>query len=162
MSAPRIVGLDELPGLVGLTFEGYPVTVTRAERNVFDAVTHVIEAYPEADPVEFGPDIVEGFHTLALLDAICSFVMRFDPATTYAYNYGLDRVRFTSPVLVGTELQSTVETTDVERHGEGYKVLRRVTVRTAGSASPSLIADWWVLVLPQGTDQSGLVSPTGD
>lgn len=149
MTDQRIIGLHEMPALEGTVFDGAPIVVTRAERDVFDAVSHVSEAYSEPLPDDFPVDIVEGFHTLSLVDAMSTLVMKFDPDTTYNYNYGVDRVRFMSPVPVGKPLQSQIEVREVDAKGDGYKILRRVTVYVDDIDRPSMVADWWVLVLPQ-------------
>ena len=46
-------------------------------------------------------DLVDGFLLLSLVAHADLARPLLDPTTTYAYNYGLDRVRFTRPVHVG-------------------------------------------------------------
>lgn len=147
--ASDVITLDEVPSLAGTSYVGASMTVTEQERDLFEHVTWVDRAYPQPDAPEFPARIVEGFHTLALLDAMAALVRPFDPATTYAYNYGLDRVRFVSPVRIGDELESRFECTEVAVKNSGWLVRRRATVTVTGADQPALVADWLLYVLPR-------------
>lgn len=145
----RVIRLEDIPRLAGTSHSGAPITVSRAERDQFEDLTHVTIAQPEQLPPEFPADIVEGFHTLSLLLAMTELVRPFDPATTYGYNYGLDRVRWVSPVRIGDELHSTFECTGVEEKGDGWVVRWSCIVAVAGAARPAMVAEWLVHVLPR-------------
>ena len=147
----RAIAIDEIPHLSGASHDGTPMTVTREQRDQFERLTLVDRAHPELDPPEFPADIVEGFHALALLDAMSELARPFDPATTYAYNYGLDRVRWTSPVRIGDQLQSRFECTGVDPKGIGWLVRWSCTVTVLGSQKPAMVAEWLVYVLPRDT-----------
>ncbi len=146
------IPIEEIPHLKGRTHDGVPLIVTRDERDQFERLTLIDRAHPEPDPADFPTDIVEGFHTLALLDAMTTLAAPFDPATTYGYNYGLDRVRWVSPVRIGDELHSRFECTDVTAKGDGWLVRYSCTVTVAGAATPTMVADWLVYVLPRPVD----------
>jgi acyl dehydratase len=73
----------------------------------------------------------------------------FDPDTTYAFNYGLDRVRFVSPVMIGDLVHSAFEVLEVVPKGIGWLVLRRGTLTVEGGDRPAVVADWWLYVLPR-------------
>lgn len=145
----RAISLEEIPMLAGTSHSGAPLRVSREQRDSFERITLVDLAHPEQQPAEFPADIVEGFHTLALLDAMSELARPFDPVTTYAYNYGLDRVRWVSPVRIGDELHSTFECTRVEPKGAGWLVHWTCTVTVAGAERPALVAEWLVYVLPR-------------
>lgn len=145
----RLITLDQIPNLAGTSHSGAPLTVTKAERDQFEALTLVTLAHPEQQPAEFGADIVEGFHTLALLDAMTELARPFDPTTTYAYNYGLDRVRWVTPVRIDDELHSLFECTAVEPKANGWVVHWHCTVTATGADRPAMVADWLVYVLPR-------------
>lgn len=145
----RAIAIHEIPLLPGTSHEGAALTVTREQRDQFERLTLVDRAHPEPDPPEFPRDIVEGFHTLSLLDAMSELARPFDPVTTYAYNYGLDRVRWVSPVRIGDTLHSRFECTAVDPKGAGWVVHWRCTVSIEGSDRPVMIADWLVYVLPR-------------
>lgn len=145
----RIITFDEIPHLAGTTHAGVPMTVTRSERDAFEGLTLVHLAHPEQQPAEFPANIVEGFHVLSLLDAMTGLARPLDPVTTYAYNYGLDRVRWVSPVCIGDELHSTFDCTAVEAKGEGWLIRWTCTVTVAGADRPAMVADWIAYVLPR-------------
>jgi acyl dehydratase len=153
------VKLSEIPELAGSSFDGDPFVVSNEERELFEHVTWVDRAYPEPDAPEFPRDLVEGFHTLALLDAVATLVRPFDPRTTYGYNYGLDKVRFVSPIRIGDRVNSHFEVLRVQPKASGWLVLRRCTLTVEAATRPAMVADWWVLVLPRsdsGTAAGGL------
>lgn len=145
----QAITLEEIPHLAGTSHSGATMTVTRAERDQFELLTHVTVAQPESMPPEFPANIVEGFHTLSLLAAMTELARPFDPATTYAYNYGLDRVRWVSPVTIDDELHSTFHCTSAEPKGDGWVVRWNCTVTVVGAERPAMVADWLVLVLPR-------------
>jgi acyl dehydratase len=144
-----ICAFDAMPDLIGRTFEGEPFTVSQTERDTFDNVTWVTRAYGGTDPSDFPSDILEGFHSLALLDAVAKLATpwRFDKIT-FGYNYGLDRVRFTAPIHIGDRVLSSFKITDVRKRGAGYLVLRHCELTVEGAAGPALVADWWSLIMP--------------
>lgn len=145
----RAITIDEIENLIGTSHNGVPMTVTREQRDHFERLTFITQAHPEPDPPQFPADIVEGFHTLALLDAMSELARPFDPSTTFAYNYGLDRVRWVSPVRIGDRLNSRFDCTGVERKGDGWLVRWSCTVTVVGGQKPTMIADWLVYVLPR-------------
>lgn len=146
----RIVSLHEIPSLVGERFVREGFTVSRSERDVFEAVTGVTDAYPEDDAPEFPSDIVEGFHSLSLLDPLSTKLLRFDPKTTYGFNYGLDRVRFIAPIRIGAELDFWFDVKEVQPKNGGHLVLRECGMKFSGTDGPCLLAEWWTLILPSG------------
>jgi acyl dehydratase len=143
------IALADIPTLKGTSFRGEPFVVTEAERDEFERVTWVTRAYPEPDAPQFPEGIIEGFHSLALLDAVATLARPFDPATTYGYNYGLDRVRFISPILIGDEVHSEFEVRDVVPKDPGWLILRRCVLTVGGASRPALVADWWLYILPR-------------
>jgi carnitine-CoA ligase len=145
----RKITIDEIPHLPGTSHTGAPMRVSRDQRDQFEHVTLVSVAHPGPQPAEFPPDLVEGFHTLALLDAMTELARPLDPATTYAYNYGLERVRWISPVRIGDDLQSEFTCMAVEAKGDGWIVHWGCTITVAGATRPAMVADWLVYVLPR-------------
>jgi acyl dehydratase len=57
-------------------------------------------------------------------------------------NYGLNRVRFTSPVPVGSKVRGSMELVDVTDVHGGVQVTNKVTVEIEGSERPALVAEW--------------------
>jgi acyl dehydratase len=150
MSAATPISFAAIPDLVGRTYEGEPFVVTRQERDAFEHITWIDRAYPEPDAPGFPEDIIEGFHSLALLDAVATLAEPFDPRTVTGYNYGLDRVRFTAPIHIGDRVLSRFKIAEVRPRGEGYLLLRHSELSVEGAGRPALVADWWVFLLPVG------------
>lgn len=145
------VELDDLPEMVGRTFSGETFTISRSERDAFEAITWVSEAYDTPDLPEFPSDIVEGFHLLSLIDPLSMKLLKVNPEASFGFNYGLDRVRFIEPILIGQPLTFQFEITGVRRKGDGYLMLRTCRMDHVGQTDrPAMIADWWTLSLPGG------------
>ena len=59
-------------------------------------------------------------------------------------NYGFDRVRFVSPVTVGSRIRVQAQLKSVELKGNAVQATRSMTVEIEGSEKPALVADWVV------------------
>jgi acyl dehydratase len=88
----------------------------------------------------FGTTIAHGFLTLSLLPMIGSQIYRVDNAAM-TINYGLNKVRFTSPVPVGSRVRGSIELLDVEDVSGGVQVTNKVTLEIEGSQRPALVAE---------------------
>ncbi|WP_395693502.1 MaoC/PaaZ C-terminal domain-containing protein [Nocardioides sp.] len=147
------LGLDEIAALEGRTFSGPWFELDDRDRDAFAAATWLDQVYPDPPPPEFGNDVVEGFLTLGLLDALWNQVMRFDRESTYTMNYGLDRVRFVSPVRVGQRLRLELQVRQVSRRPDGLVVRLGCQIAIDGQDRPGLVADWLLIVRPRGGDR---------
>lgn len=145
------VRFEDLPNTVGAIVEGEPFALGAADSELFARSTWLDKAYPSGDVPEFPEDIVEGFWILAMLDAVHRFATAADDDTMWGLNYGLDKVRFITPVHLGDILIPTFETLAVTPKDQGFKVLYHCTFRHEASGTPAMIADWWTFVLPRGT-----------
>jgi acyl dehydratase len=56
-------------------------------------------------------------------------------------NYGLDRVRFPSPVRVGSRVRARVRLTGVSEITSAIQIKRQVTVEVDGSDKPAMVAE---------------------
>jgi acyl dehydratase len=140
-------GLDELRAAAG-THIGTSdwVTIDQSRVNLFADATddhqwiHVDEEKAKAGP--FGGTIAHGFLTLSLLPELLSQVYRID-GTKMGVNYGLNKVRFTAPVPVGSKIRGVVDLAEVaDVKGGAVQVTSRVTVEIEGSERPALVAEW--------------------
>ncbi|CAN7505290.1 MaoC family dehydratase [Caballeronia sp. LjRoot29] len=89
----------------------------------------------------FGGPIAHGFLTLALVPMWLEQCVPFQQKM--GVNYGMNKVRFMSPVRVGTKLRASfvAETvTDVEEGG--VQVIWRVTVQKEGGDKPVCVAEF--------------------
>ncbi|WP_031088026.1 MaoC family dehydratase [Streptomyces sp. NRRL WC-3549] len=88
----------------------------------------------------FGTTIAHGYLTLSLLPALVPQVLRVEGAKM-GINYGTDKVRFPSPVPVGSRLRATAVLKNVEEAGGGVQVTALVTVEREGGDKPVCVAE---------------------
>ncbi|MGE3288294.1 MAG: MaoC family dehydratase [Pseudonocardia sp.] len=89
----------------------------------------------------FGSTIAHGFLSLSLLVPMVWSAYTVE-GVKMGVNYGLNKVRFTSPVKVGSRVRGNVELVDVSDVQGGVQVTTKVTVEIEGSERPALIAEW--------------------
>jgi len=89
----------------------------------------------------FGATIAHGFLTLSMLPLFIQDALRFDDVRM-SVNYGLNRVRFTSPVPVGSELRARFRLVGIEDvAGQGMQVTMEATIERKGSDKPVCVAE---------------------
>jgi acyl dehydratase len=121
------------------------LTITQEQVNQFAQATgdhqwiHVDVDKARAGP--FGAPIAHGFLTLSLLPVFLesSFEVR---QSGMGVNYGLNRVRFTAPVPVGSRLRGrlTLLATEPIEHG-GLQMIWSVVVEREGAEKPVCVAE---------------------
>jgi acyl dehydratase len=139
-------GVDELRAAAGshLGVSDW-ITIDQSQIDTFADATldhqwiHIDEERAKAGP--FGATIAHGFLTLSLLSHLVSQTFRIE-GTKMGVNYGLNRVRFTSPVPVGSKVRGNVELVDVADIEGGVQMTTKVTVEIEGSERPALVAEW--------------------
>ena len=104
------------------------------------------------DPVQaaegpFGATIAHGFLVLSLLPILTWQVFKVE-GVTMGINYGADRLRFPSPVPVGSRVRAGVELTAISPHALGHQVATRVTIERDGGDKPACVADMLAIVVP--------------
>lgn len=100
----------------------------------------------------FGGPVVQGFLLLSLLTRLSSG-LRFPEygGVQMLVNYGFDRVRFVSPVPVGSAVGLTGRLVEVRPRGDGSGVLAvDVELHVDGTDAPSVVARWLFLAVPSG------------
>ncbi|HEV8298682.1 MAG TPA: MaoC family dehydratase [Acidimicrobiales bacterium] len=90
--------------------------------------------------------IAHGFLTLSLLTHLTGSIGR-DPAPyegiVMGINYGFDKVRFVTPVKVGSRVRASSTLADVTlRDPNTVQAKRAITVEIDGEAKPALAAEW--------------------
>ena len=119
------------------------VEVDQARINAFAAATgdhqwiHVDPERAAAGP--FGTTIAHGYLTLALLPAFLERV--FEPEASLTVNYGLNRVRFTAPVPVGSRLRARFEVLSSDEVSGGVQLVVAATVEREGGDRPACVAE---------------------
>ena len=120
------------------------LTITQQQVNLFAEATgdhqwiHVDTEKAAAGP--FGGPIAHGFLTLSLLPKF--FESSFEIiGSRMGVNYGLNKVRFTSPVPVGSRLRARMKLLASEPiANDGVQMTWEVTVEREGSAKPVCVA----------------------
>jgi acyl dehydratase len=101
-----------------------------------------------ADESPFKATIAHGFLTLSLVSALLRQAVTFS-RTRMAINYGLNRVRFMSPVPAGSRIRGRFAPIAVDHADGAVQVTWRVTVERDRSEKPCGIAEWLVRYYPQ-------------
>ena len=123
------------------------VTVDQNRINAFADCTndhqwiHVdVERAKKESP--FGTTIAHGYLTLSLL-ADMSYEIGIVPEDVAAvFNYGLDKVRFLTPVKSGSRVRARATLTDVTEQAGGRKLLKvSNSIEIEGETKPALIAE---------------------
>ena len=123
------------------------VTVDQNRINAFADCTndhqwiHVdVERAKKESP--FGTTIAHGYLTLSLL-ADMSYEIGIVPEDVAAvFNYGLDKVRFLTPVKSGSRVRARATLTDVTEQAGGRKLLKVTnSIEIEGEPKPALIAE---------------------
>jgi acyl dehydratase len=126
-------------------------TVNQDQIDAFAAATgdhqwiHIDPAKAAEGP--FGTTVAHGFLTLSLVPMLTWQVYTVE-GVTMAVNYGADKLRFPSPVPVGSRVRAAVELTSVTPNKLGYQVATRVTIELDGSDKPACVADMLAVVVP--------------
>ena len=128
--------------------------VTQDQIDQFADITHdhpFIHVDPErAKDTPFGTTIAHGFLTLSMLTHLSGSASSAPPdPAKYAgmltgINYGFNKVRFVSPVKVGSRIRARAVTANAELKGNAVELTRNITVEIEGEEKPALAAEWVV------------------
>lgn len=148
----RLDSLDAVLALVGEEIGTSPWrVVTQEEVDRFADVTDdhqwIHAAGDRADAGPFGGPIVHGFLTLSLLPSLVREVLDLS-AFRATVNYGLNKVRFPSPLRVGTPIRASVRILEAEAVPQGVRIVAEVTIEGEGLAKPVCVAEQVRLLLP--------------
>jgi acyl dehydratase len=95
----------------------------------------------------FKSTIAHGFLTLSLLSTLIRESIQFT-GLRMAINYGLNRVRFVSPVPAGSRIRALIMLQAVDAVSGGFQVTWQVTVERERGEKPACVADWIVRYYP--------------
>lgn len=88
----------------------------------------------------FGRTIAHGYLTLALCPVLMKSVYRIENSTM-GVNYGLNKVRFITPVPVDSRVRARSVVKTVEQVGDGVQVTLETTIELEGSDKPACVAE---------------------
>jgi acyl dehydratase len=138
--------LQELAALAGQPISTSDwVTITQEQINQFAQATgdhqwiHIDEERAKAGP--FGAPIAHGFLTLSMIPLFFASAIHIDQ-TRMGVNYGLNRVRFTGPVPVGSRLRASIKLLRAEPvENGGFQFTWEVSTEREGVAKPVCVAE---------------------
>jgi acyl dehydratase len=138
-------GLDEIRALVGADLgatDWFEVTQDRVDLFADATDDHQwIHTDPErAAEGPFGGTIAHGYLTLSLLIPLFNELLEVR-GVKMSVNYGLEKVRFPSPVRVGGKIRllGTVDSVD-DVAGDGVQMALTFTIEIDGGAKPACVA----------------------
>jgi acyl dehydratase len=141
----RFATLAELQPLVGQEIGVSDwITVDQKRINLFADATgdhqwiHVDAARAAAGP--YGTTVAHGFLTLSLLPEMSASAFEVRDARM-GINYGLNRVRFPSPVPVGSRLRGRFRLLSYEPIEGGAQLVTEVTMEREGATKPVCVAE---------------------
>jgi acyl dehydratase len=139
-----ILSQETLPGLIGQSIgPGDWAEVTQERINLFAEATgdhqwiHVDVEKAKTGP--FGKTVAHGLLTLSMIAALNKGLFRFE-GFKMGVNYGYEKIRFPSPVPVGSRLRVTAKIIDFAPAGSTFQTVVEFTVEVEGGAKPACIA----------------------
>jgi acyl dehydratase len=147
----RIInGIEELKTLIGqevAASEWFEVTQSRI--NAFADATEDhqwihIDVDRAGTDSPFHSTIAHGFLTLSLLPHLGAQAFKVEGDFKMGINYGLNRLRFVSPVPAGSRVRAKFTLQQVEDVAGGVQLTWSVTCEIEGGAKPALVAEWLV------------------
>jgi len=138
-------GIEEVAALVGEELGASEWHLVDQERvNAFAEVTgdhQWIHVDPErAAEGPFGGTIAHGYLTLSMLPALMAEVWRVE-GVRMGINYGLNRVRFPSPVPVGSRVRVVGRLEEATPVDGGVQGVVEATVQVEGGSKPACVAE---------------------
>ncbi len=150
--APKMMSKEEFLGLTGNEVgvsDWFDVTQDRidrfAEATEDDQFIHVNPQAAAQTP--FGQTIAHGFLSLSMIAGMGIGVMPMVEGAKMGVNYGLNQVRFLTPVKSGKRVRGRYVMAEVRERARGIiQTTYDVTVEIEGEAKPALKAEWINLV----------------
>jgi acyl dehydratase len=143
----RVVSLDALQDYIGrkrVSDEWFRVTQERIDLFADATLDH---QFIHVDPVRaaqtpLGGTIAHGFLTLSLLPRLLEPIQLIPEHVVMGFNYGLNRLRFPSPVPVDSEIRAVATLLDVARSApDRVTFTSDVLVEIRGRDRPALAAE---------------------
>ncbi|MEU8825356.1 hypothetical protein [Streptomyces sp. NPDC048636] len=139
---------ENIPDLLGRVIESPYLTIDTRLRTLFEEATMIDEFMTPEDRKLYPEGLLEGFHLLGLLDHFISKYINWDKSSTYGLNYGLDRVRFVSPMQAGRPLRFRTTVTAVEPKHNGHLIRFDCVLEHEDADRPGMTASWLCYQLP--------------
>jgi acyl dehydratase len=86
--------------------------------------------------------IAHGFLTLGLLSCFLQEAIQIRREVRMSINYGLNRVRFPSPVRADSRIRASFTVQSTKELPDALEVVFHVTVESEGNEKPCCVAEW--------------------
>ena len=144
--AITVVKVEDLESYVGKELgatDWFKIDQERINKFADATLDHqFIHVDPEQATPIFGSTIAHGFLTLSLTAGIGQDVALVVEGAKMGLNYGLDKVRFLSPVPVNSEVRIHMKCIDITEKNPGqYLAKFEVTMEIKGIEKPAFVAE---------------------
>lgn len=89
---------------------------------------------------EMGGPIAHGFLTLSLIPFLSKDILKIE-GVSRGINYGLNKVRFTNMVRVGSKVRAVQKLLSAEPKSGGVMLTNEITIEIEGEARPACVAE---------------------
>ena len=120
------------------------VEITQEQVNQFAEATHDhqwihvdVERAKRESP--FGGPIAHGYLTLSLVSALSAQIIEAK-GFRMGVNYGADKIRFMSPVPVGTRIRASATLDDAKEFEGGVQMTLGITMEIENQSKPAMVA----------------------
>lgn len=96
----------------------------------------------------FGGPIAHGYLTLSLVAALSMEIGIAPKDTIAAFNYGLDKVRFLTPVKAGSKVRLRVALAEITPKDQGVLMKNICTLEIEGAPRPAMVAETLAMLIP--------------
>ena len=145
-----IKGIEELKTLIGQEVAASDwFEVAQSRINDFADATedhqwiHIDVERAKTDS-PFHSTIAHGFLTLSMLPHLAAQALKVQGDFKMGINYGLNRLRFVSPVPSGSRIRARFTLQSVEHDAGGIQLTWAAACETEGGQKPALVAEWLV------------------
>lgn len=151
-----VLTMARLPELVGRRF-GPTAWIELAQQRI-DAFADCtgdhqfihVDAERVRRETPFPAPLAHGFLQLSLVGGLMQTLLPAVEDAGLVLNYGIDRLRFTSPVFAGARVRYHVEVLAVESRGGGRMLVRQnARLEVEGQPEPALVAELLAMYLPR-------------
>lgn len=92
----------------------------------------------------YGTTIAHGFLTLSLISHFLKQAMQIRGGVRMAVNYGLNRVRFPSPVRAGSKIRARITLLSFKELPDTAEAVFEASIEAEGAKKPCCVAEWVV------------------
>jgi acyl dehydratase len=127
------------------TTEWFPVTQDRiqqfAETTEDRQWIHIDRERAQRDS-PYGTTIAHGFLTLSLMSQFLQQAIQIRSGVRMSVNYGLNRVRFPSPVRAESRVRARFTVQALKEIGDAVEATFAIVIEGENSEKPSCVAEW--------------------